>query len=198
VPVETPAIPTRSELVVSLERFLGEIDQIPPAYSAANIAGRRAYALARKGRQVTLAPRRVRIDAIDLIAYEYPRLELEISCGKGTYIRSLARDLGDVLGCGALVHTLRRTRVGPFKAESAVSLEATNPQLMPMETALSELERMQFSADESQRLRHGQCISVRDHKFTGSEAAGFDQDGKLIGVVGMKGEQGIVARKVFG
>jgi tRNA pseudouridine55 synthase len=199
ISVEGASLPSRSEVLAALERFLGEIEQIPPSYSAANTSGRRAYALARKGRQVTLAPRRVKVDAIHLLAYEYPTLELEVHCGKGTYIRSLARDLGEVLGCGAMVQTLRRTRVGPFTVESGVGLESSTAlsHLLPKEMALSELPRVTFSADESRRLRHGQLIPKGDHYLAEGEAAAFDQDGKLIGIVGIQGEQSIVAHKVF-
>src|SRR5437764_1229017 len=87
---------------------------------AAVVAGRRACDLARAGQEVTLQPRRVRVDAINVLSFAYPHLELEIHCGKGTYIRSLARDLGERLGCGALVATLRRTRVGHFTVENAI------------------------------------------------------------------------------
>jgi tRNA pseudouridine55 synthase len=199
IPVDGALPLSRSDVLAALERFLGEIEQIPPSYSAANIAGKRAYALARKGRQVELAPRQVRIDAINLLAYQYPLLELEVHCGKGTYIRSLARDLGEVLGCGALVQTLRRTRVGPFTIESGMSLESSKAlsHLLPKEMALSELPRATFSADESNRLRHGQLIPKGDHYFAEDEAAALDPDGKLIGIVGMKRDQSIVARKVF-
>ncbi len=97
---------------------------MPPAYSAAKVTGERAYDLARRGEEVTLRPRAVRIHAIKVLHYGYPNLELEVQCGKGTYIRSLARDLGARLGCGALVQTLRRTRVGPFAADGALTLES--------------------------------------------------------------------------
>src|SRR5262249_10467835 len=121
VVVERP--PERDQMAACLQEFLGEIEQVPPAHSAARISGRRAYAVARRGEDVSLAPRRVRIDAIDLLAYEYPRLDVVVRCGKGTYVRSLARDLGERLGCGALVAQLRRTQVGPFGLAEALSLE---------------------------------------------------------------------------
>src|SRR5205807_6864958 len=97
------ARPPDVEVVTScLSRFVGSIEQAPPRYSAAHVAGRRAYELARKGREFALPPRQVVVHAIQVLRYDYPHLNLEVRCGKGTYIRSLARDLGEELGCGAL------------------------------------------------------------------------------------------------
>src|SRR4051794_35563280 len=88
-------IPDRAAVEEALSHFVGRIEQVPPAYSAAKVGGRRAYDLARRGADVALAPRTVRVDAIDVRAFDYPRLTLEVRCGKGTYVRSLARDLGE-------------------------------------------------------------------------------------------------------
>src|SRR5262249_42878594 len=114
-PVERP--PDRETVERVLAQLVGELEQVPPAFSAAKVTGRRAYDLARRGEQVALQPRRVQVHGINLLAFDYPQLELEVVCGKGTYIRSLARDLGERLDCGGLVETLRRTRVGPFTAD---------------------------------------------------------------------------------
>src|SRR5947209_5602070 len=145
-PVEPAAAPDAAAVAACLAGFVGDIEQTPPAYSAAKVAGRRAYALARQGHEVDLSPRRVHIYGIDVLTYDYPHLELEVRCGKGTYIRSLARDLGERLGCGGLVAMLRRTRVGPFAAEGAVTPE-TDPaearsRLLPAEMAVAELARV--------------------------------------------------------
>lgn len=115
--------PTEEAVRAALARFVGVVEQLPPAYSALKVAGRRAHDLARRGEAVELKPRPVRIDAVRLLDYEWPFVEVEVDCGKGTYIRSIARDLGAKLGCGGLVATLRRTRVGPFTAEQAIGLE---------------------------------------------------------------------------
>jgi len=119
------AIPTRHEVEAALKAFVGSIDQLPPQFSALKVEGQRAYDLARRGVGVELQPRVVRVDAIELLNFEYPWLDLRIDCGKGTYIRSIARDLGAVLGVGGLVETLRRTRVGPFAAEQGIKVTAT-------------------------------------------------------------------------
>ena len=123
-PVESAAPPDAPPSPRNLAGFVGAIDQTPPAYSAAKVAGRRAYDLARQGQEVDLRPRKVHVYGIDVLKYEYPWLKVEIRCGKGTYVRSLARDLGERLGCGALVQTLRRTRVGLFVVEDAVPSDA--------------------------------------------------------------------------
>src|SRR5262249_44082815 len=135
-----------------------------PAFSAAKVTGRRAYDLARRGEEVTLRPRPVVIHAINVLRYEYPHLELEVQCGKGTYIRSLARDLGEHLGCGALVRTLRRTRVGPFRADEALTLDAdaetARARLLPMEMAVTELPRLVLQENDLKYLCNGQSVAV--------------------------------------
>jgi tRNA pseudouridine55 synthase len=121
VPVERP--PTRAEVDGAVARFIGTIEQMPPAHSAMKIGGKPAYALARKGRDPGLKARPVVIRAITVLRYEWPRVELDITCGKGTYIRSLARDLGTALGTGGCLTALRRTRVGEFRVDGAWQLD---------------------------------------------------------------------------
>ena len=121
VEVETP--PTEDEVRAALATFVGEIQQVPPLYSAVHVDGKRAYTLARKGEDVELEPRTVRIDAIDLLEYAWPHLRVEVRCGKGVYVRSLARDLGKALGTGGYLSGLRRTAVGPYTVEEAVTAE---------------------------------------------------------------------------
>ena len=117
-------VPDREIVETTLRSFVGQIQQVPPAFSAAKVAGRRAYALARRGATVELSPRTVRVDGINLLDFDYPQLRIEVRCGKGTYIRSLARDLGERLGCGAYLGGLRRTRVGPFQPNDAPPWDA--------------------------------------------------------------------------
>ena len=155
------ANPLDRELIQQvLASFVGAIDQIPPAYSAAKVAGKRAYDLARRGAEVELNPRRVSVYGIDVLAFAWPRLEVEVRCGKGTYIRSLARDLGEKLGCGGYVEALRRTHVGPVTTDSAVTLDlpmdAIRERLRPMSEAVAELPRVDVDAETAGRLRHGQ------------------------------------------
>jgi tRNA pseudouridine55 synthase len=206
--VPTIVPPSRADVDACLTRFLGELDQVPPHYSAAHVTGRRAYDLARKGEQLALAPRRVRIDRIELQAYAYPRLEIEVQCGKGTYIRALARDVGGALGCGALVERLRRTRVGPFRAEGAVHLDSdaqtARSHLLPLGAAVSELSRLVLSEDQIGRLRHGQAVHcpavllTKDGSNADQEAAIFDQAGNVAAVVRIDHRmQVLIPDKVF-
>lgn len=176
--------PGRDAVVAALTHLVGTIEQIPPAYSAAKVSGRRAYALARQGEEVELAPRSVAVYAIDLIRYDWPEIEVEVRCGKGTYIRSLARDAGAALGCGAYVSSLRRTRVGPFLADEGLNLDSdedtARAQLLPLALALSDLPRVVVNTDEALRLRQGQSINT-DAQITG-EVAVFTTSGEVIGV----------------
>jgi tRNA pseudouridine55 synthase len=194
-PVPGVTAPEAARVTACLTEFIGEIAQVPPAFSAAKVTGRRAYDLARRGQEVTLSPRPVVIYQIDLLRYEYPNLELEVHCGKGTYIRSLARDLGDRLGCGALVETLRRTRVGPFTVEGAISLE-TDPatvatHLLPIELAVAELSRLDLSEMDLKRLRQGQGVTIAELPERTEEVAVFDRAERLVavGMVDSEGKQ---------
>jgi tRNA pseudouridine55 synthase len=185
-PVAEP--PDRHTVLAVLAQFIGEIDQVPPAHSAAKVAGRRAYDLARRGEEVTLQARRVSIHGIDVVEYAYPRLTVEVRCGKGTYIRSLARDLGERLGCGALVQTLRRTRVGPFDEGQAVALgvdaATARARLLPVAAAVSELPRVTPPAAELVRVAQGQSIPLIDdpEPAGGDEVAVCDSHGRLAAI----------------
>jgi tRNA pseudouridine55 synthase len=117
--VTTP--PHRSAVESALTQFVGAIAQAPPAFSAVHLKGVRAYKLARKGVEVTIAPRQVRIDRIDLLSYQWPLLCIRVTCGKGTYIRSLGRDIGHALGAGGHLTSLRRLAVGPYTVQTAAN-----------------------------------------------------------------------------
>lgn len=130
-PVTVPAPPTRESVELVLASWVGNVMQRPPAYSAIKIEGRRSYAMARKGESVELPARPVRIDAIELLAYDWPRLDIRVTCGKGTYIRSLARDIGLALGVGGYLTSLRREAVGPYDLSVAVALDAIPIPLGP-------------------------------------------------------------------
>lgn len=156
-------IPDQQTVEEVLQKFVGVVEQVPPNYSAAKIGGKRAYHLARKGEAVALEARKIQIDTIKLLEYQYPHLRLHIRCGKGTYIRSIARDLGQKLGCGAYVGTLRRLRIGCFTEEIAVALPEKGqreiPQLLPISQAVSQLPHMEISPDQAKRFQLGQAIS---------------------------------------
>jgi tRNA pseudouridine55 synthase len=123
IPVPVAAIPTHDEVASALDRFRGRIQQIPPKISAVKIGGRPAYKRARQGEDVELKPRSVEIYAIRLDAYDWPVIEFELTCGRGTYVRSLVRDLGAVLSTGGCLTALTRTAVGPFCLADAWTFE---------------------------------------------------------------------------
>ncbi len=114
----------REALLPVLQKYVGEIEQVPPIYSALKKDGKRMYELARQGREVTPEPRRVKIHSIDLLGFERDTIEIRVVCSRGTYIRALARDIGRDLGCGAHLKSLVRTRIGSYRLEEAWQLDA--------------------------------------------------------------------------
>lgn len=194
--VELPdaPVPTRGEIEAAAGRFVGRIEQRPPAFSALKLRGRPAYKLARQGKQVELKPRPVEIFAIDVAAYQYPELVLKTACGGGTYIRSLGRDLAESLGTAAVMSALQRTAIGAFRIEDAVAPgELTRDNwlgfLEPPLRAVEHLPAVRLSADETTRLRNGQMIerNTEDKAITGShsseEFAAIDPTGRLVGIL---------------
>jgi tRNA pseudouridine55 synthase len=136
-PIEVPTPPTEEALRDVLAKFVGVIMQVPPSFSALHVEGRRAYDLAREGKVVELAARPVTVHAITLEKFEWPLAHVRISCGKGTYIRSIARDVGSSLGVGGMLTALRRTRVGEWHVRDAAAMDAlpralTQQDLLPM------------------------------------------------------------------
>ena len=183
--------PTREQLETVIARFVGFIEQMPPAFSALKVAGQRAHDLARQGKEVALAARPVRVDAIRLLAYDWPFADVEVDCGKGTYIRSIAREVGAELGCGGLVQTLRRTRVGPFRAEQGVSLDAdpTHVKLLPMADALAGMPRVTLDTATLKLFRCGQTVRADQSGAPESEeVAVLDDAGELVGIGLRSGE----------
>ncbi len=121
--IEVKDAPGREKIKEVVGKFIGNISQVPPKFSAVKIKGREAYKLARKGEEVALEPREARVDEIEILNYDYPLLELRIVTGPGVYIRSLARDMGSDLGTGGYMKELERTRVGEYTKENSYSLE---------------------------------------------------------------------------
>ena len=121
-------IPERKEIEEVLKSFLGEIEQIPPAFSAKKIKGKKLYESARKGIKVKPKPQKVKIYEISILEYKFPHLKIKVKCSSGTYIRCLANDIGKKLGCGAYVDELIRTKIGELSIENAVELSKLTPQ----------------------------------------------------------------------
>lgn len=128
--VETP--PTREQVEQACSKWVGDVMQKPPPYSAIKINGKRAYALARQGEEVDLKARSIRIDSIEIVSYDWPMLTIDVVCGKGTYIRSLGRDIGSEMGVGGMLTALRRTRVGQFTLDHAMTLEEVPQPFDPL------------------------------------------------------------------
>jgi len=162
--------PNADEIRAALVGFVGEIDQVPPAYSAIKVDGARAYALARAGEAVDLSPRPVTILSFELLeVIDRDRARFAVTSGKGAYMRALARDVAATLGTCGHLSELRRTAVGPFHAETAISLDnlkelghsaAAFPTLLPIETALDGIPALALSDKEAARLRNGQAVAV--------------------------------------
>ncbi len=160
--------PEREDIEALLPRFIGTIMQTPPIYSAIKVNGERAYDLAREGEEVVLAAREVTIHALRLTSFTPEEAVLEAECGKGTYVRAIARDLGQLLECYGHVTALRRTRVGPFREEDAVplaELEAEDAQpfedLLSVQAGLTELPCVVVDRNAAARLRRGQSLMLR-------------------------------------
>ncbi|MGC6517337.1 MAG: tRNA pseudouridine(55) synthase TruB [Candidatus Puniceispirillaceae bacterium] len=163
--------PTAAQIDAILPNFTGLIEQIPPAYSAVKVKGRRAYAIARHSDETPeLAPRQIQIDELRLLDITSDSARFATTCGKGTYIRSLARDMALSLGTVGHVSALRRTKVGQFSLKNAISLDffenlrdsaAASPYVMPVLAALDDIPALSITPEEAQKLRFGQLLSVR-------------------------------------
>jgi tRNA pseudouridine55 synthase len=195
---ESPVRPNPEEITAALPRFTGAIWQTPPAYSAIKIGGRRAYRLARADAAPALAPRQVEIAELRLVAIPDPdHAEFEAEVGKGTYIRSLARDLAAALGTLGHVAALRRLTVGRFTLAQAISLDFLGNErhipeacehLLPIETALDDIPALALTESEATRLRRGQRVTP----FDPAERVRLEQLGDGV-VVGARSGQGLVA-----
>lgn len=164
--------PTEAQIRQAMQAYVGEIEQVPPAFSAVKINGERAYKLARAGEEVEIEARVVTVHRLDLVAIEAPdSCVFECECGKGTYVRAIARDMGRDLGCFGHVGKLRRTGVGPFGEDDLVPLEelvalegdlpALDTELLPAGMALEELPEIQLDPPQASRLRAGNSIFLR-------------------------------------
>lgn len=176
----------------SLAQFRGDIEQVPPMYSALKHQGERLYKLAREGVEVERQPRPVTIHELRLTSCELPFIELDVRCSKGTYIRTLAEDIGEALDCGGHVVALRRTRVGPFDVEGMVSFSeleaaaeagggALDDLLLPVDRALEGWPAVRLNSDMAFYLRQGQPVRVAGAPITGRVRIYDDKD-SFIGV----------------
>ncbi|MGL6096991.1 MAG: tRNA pseudouridine(55) synthase TruB, partial [Fimbriiglobus sp.] len=188
-PIQDPTPPSEADVRAALARFVGDIEQLPPAYSALKIGGRRSHALARSGTAVSHAPRPVRVDAVRLVGYAWPFADVEIDCGKGTYIRSIARDTGEILGVGGLVETLRRTRIGPFTPDAAATItespDVGRSKLLPPATAAIGIPRVTILAESATRFRCGIAVAPTEPTTCIGDVGVYDAAGDIVGIAEM-------------
>jgi tRNA pseudouridine55 synthase len=175
-----------------LDTFRGTIEQIPPMHSALKVNGQPLYKLAHQGREIERQPRSVTIYSLEILRLDGDELDLRVHCSKGTYIRTLAEDIGQMLGCGAHLSALRRTRVGPFRAENMVTLDqlealaseglaAMDRHLLPIEAALADWPELQLTSTTLFYLRQGQPVMIPRAPTSGWIRL-LAEDGRFIGI----------------
>lgn len=166
---ESAALPDEAALREAIGRFIGDVEQIPPMYSAIKIGGKKLYELARRGESVERAPRKITVSAIDIAGRDGDDYILNISCSKGTYVRTLCSDIGEALGCGACMSSLRRTRAGVFSVDDAHSLadiEAAVREgrlsdiILPVDTLFASFPKLTVSQSAAKRLKNGNIIKI--------------------------------------
>lgn len=199
-----PRVPTADEVREALAAQVGTIEQVPPSFSALRVGGQRSYDLARAGRAVELAARPVRIDRVELLRYDWPELEIAVDCGSGTYIRSVARDVGAALGVGGLIAVLRRTRIGPFTEADAI---APDPERLTAETipgllrpaleAVADLPRLALTAEQAADVAQGKPLGrpAGVEPPSAGELALIGPDGALLAIAEGDPAAGLVRPK---
>lgn len=193
---------SEADLRAALQAQTGELDQLPPIYSAKKVDGERMYAAARRGEEVRRKPVRVTVYATELIRFDPPLVEFAVDCSSGTYIRAIARDVGEALGVGAHLTSLRRTRVGRFDVEDAVTLEglddadAVAGALIPASRALSHFPSLTVDEAGLRALGHGAAVPVTEDVPIDRPVAVYSQAGALV-AVGERAGPLLRPRKVF-
>ena len=199
-----PGALTMTDVQHAIAGYIGEIEQVPPVYSAIKVGGRRMYSVARAGDAIALSSRSVRVNSIEVLAWEVPDLEVEISCGKGFYVRSFAHDLGADLGCGAHLSALRRTRAGVFAEGQSLPLgslvdsaedDAWVDMLLPLDSVLGHLPRVDLDGQDSAAFCRGMKVHSGGSRFDG-DARVYGDGGRLLGAGRYVGSTGEVAPSV--
>ena len=174
----------------ALKQFIGEIEQVPPPYSAVKVNGKKAYEMAREGEEVELAPRMINVYNLELLEWAPPEAVIDVYCSSGTYVRSLANDLGKVLGCGAHLVGLRRTKSGRFTLRDAVPLRKLRDAfdqgnwyqyLIPAAEALSDWPAIELNSEQLDAIRHGNRI--QSEPGSTGWARGVSQQGELVALL---------------
>jgi tRNA pseudouridine55 synthase len=187
---------TEDQFEDTLEKFVGEIEQVPPPYSAIKVQGKKAYEMAREGEEVNLEPRTIKVYSLELLEWAPPEAVIDVFCSSGTYVRSLANDLGNALGCGAHLVGLRRTKSGRFTLRDAVPLRRLQESfvagdwykyLIPAAEALADWPMLELDADQVELIRHGHRIPA-DEGSTGW-ARGVSEQGDLVALLEVDTDQ---------
>jgi tRNA pseudouridine55 synthase len=188
-----------------LQTFVGEIEQVPPPYSAVKVKGRKAYEMARKGEKVELEPRKIQVFSLDILEWDPPEVVIDAYCSSGTYVRSLANDLGEALGTGAYLIGLRRTKSGRFTLREAVPLRTIKESfeagdwykyLIPAADALGDWPSVELDGDQVDLVRHGHRIPAEPDSEGWSR--GISQQGDLVALLEHNADSGEwQPRKVF-
>ncbi|MCL4265559.1 MAG: tRNA pseudouridine(55) synthase TruB [Anaerolineae bacterium] len=202
VVAERPCRFTTDDLPPALAQFRGPIQQRPPIYSALKKEGQPLYKLARQGVQVEVKARAVTIYELEQLAFDLPFLTLRIICSSGTYIRSLAHDLGERLGCGGHVAALRRTAVGEFTLDTAVPLDTLTPEhlnthTLPLDTAVHHLPAVAFTETEAAHLRQGQTVPWQPAHAQAKLARAYAPENLFMGIVQLQETQEWQPHKMF-
>ena len=195
---------SEAQLLRELSGFVGDILQVPPPYSAVKHGGRRSYRYARAGRPIALAPRRASIHTIHLVTYEPPSLTIEIACSKGTYVRSIAHELGQKLGCGAYVSDLVRVGIGPFTIDGAISADELSRAfkasdwrrlLLPIDAGLGHLPVVTLDTDDAHHVLHGRSVTISARTLPAPNGQspnlwrGYGPDGALLSLLQLDGKK---------
>jgi tRNA pseudouridine55 synthase len=186
---------TEEQFNTELQTFVGEIEQVPPPYSAVKVQGRKAYEMARAGEEVELEPRIIHVYSLEVLEWAPPEVVIDINCSSGTYVRSLAHDLGNKLGCGATLTGLRRTKSGRFTLRDAVPLRKLNEAfsdgtwyqyLIPAAEALSDWPTVELSLEQVDAVRHGHRIPAESKEQT--RVCGVSEQGELVALMDLDEE----------
>jgi len=190
-PAKDPVNVTEAQFEEALKSFIGEIEQTPPPYSAVKVQGRKAYEMAREGEEVELAPRKITVHHLEVLEWTPPEVVIDVHCSSGTYVRSLANDLGVMLGCGAYLVGLRRTKSGRFSLRDAVPLRKLQEAftagnwyqyLIPAAEALGDWPAVELNPDEVEGVRHGHRVKVVGEPAE-TKVRGVSTQGELVALM---------------
>ena len=185
---EAPVAVEEGALRAAMDGFTGELDQVPPAYSAVQVGGRRLYQAARKGEKLEAPPRHVRVASFELVDVQGERFRFRVVCSSGTYVRSLVAGVGTALGCGAHLAQLRRTEIGPFRVGDAVAPERAADGMLPVEAAVGHLRSITLHPEEARVAATGCCLGPAG--LSGPYRA-LAPDGRLIGIYRDEGPKAV-------